>query len=241
MKDLLHSCHEHSLRRGAIIQIFYHGLDEATQAILDAEGIFLYKTPNETYQLLENCVLLKLDWSKDMKAKPICKTVTFVERSNDSKLMENMEAYTNKIDSQFKDIKGEIKDMQDGCNSCRGSHPSSECDVKNMGGPKHEEANYGYRGYRGGGYQGNYYGRPFLYTADAIIRVKYKELNLRVGDDIITFLIDKAIRHSHSNDDTCLCIDDIDEVTEKELDALLDDSKPYSTTSKKFNDIISRP
>nr|GEY36234.1 reverse transcriptase domain-containing protein [Tanacetum cinerariifolium] len=157
MKDLLHSCHEHSLRRGAIIQIFYHGLDEATQAILDAEGIFLYKTPNETYQLLENHVLLKLDWSKDMKAKPNCKTVTFVERSNDSKLMENMEAYTNKIDSQFKDIKGEMKDMQDGCNSCRGSHPSSECNVKNMGGPKHEEANYGYRGYRGGGYQGNYY------------------------------------------------------------------------------------
>ncbi|GKE60674.1 reverse transcriptase domain-containing protein [Tanacetum coccineum] len=36
-------------------------------------------------------------------------------------------------------------------------------------------------------------GRPFLHTADAIIRVKNKELNLGVGDDRITFLIDKAM------------------------------------------------
>ncbi|GKB80610.1 reverse transcriptase domain-containing protein [Tanacetum coccineum] len=44
MKDLLRSCHRHGLGRGTIVQIFYHGLDEATQAILDAGGIFLYKT-----------------------------------------------------------------------------------------------------------------------------------------------------------------------------------------------------
>ncbi|GJX92738.1 hypothetical protein Tco_0347324 [Tanacetum coccineum] len=43
-KELLRSCHGHGLGRGTIIQIFYHGLDEATQAILDAGGIFLYKT-----------------------------------------------------------------------------------------------------------------------------------------------------------------------------------------------------
>nr|GEY15052.1 reverse transcriptase domain-containing protein [Tanacetum cinerariifolium] len=50
--------------------------------------------------------------------------------------------------------------------------------------------------------------RPFLHTADAIIQVKSKELNLGVKDDRITFLIDKAMQHSHSNDDTCFCIDD---------------------------------
>ena len=71
MKDLLRSCHGHGLGKGPIIQIFYHGLDEATQAILDTGGIFLYKTPNEAHQLLEDRVLLKLDWSKDMKTKPL--------------------------------------------------------------------------------------------------------------------------------------------------------------------------
>nr|GEU49943.1 reverse transcriptase domain-containing protein [Tanacetum cinerariifolium] len=152
--------------RGTIIQIFYHGLDEATQAILDVGGIFLYKTPNKAHQLLEDRVLLKLDWSKDMKAKPIRKTVTFTESSKDSKFMENIEALTTKIDSQFKEIKGETKEMRDGCNSFGGPHPSSECDDKPMGGPKDEKANYAYGGYRGGGYRGNYYGRSSVNWQD---------------------------------------------------------------------------
>ncbi|GKE54380.1 reverse transcriptase domain-containing protein [Tanacetum coccineum] len=50
-------------------------------------------------------------------------------------------------------------------------------------------------------------GRPFLHTADAIIR------------------------HPHVNDDTCFRMDVIDEITEDELDALLDDSKPFLNTS----------
>ncbi|GJR04679.1 hypothetical protein Tco_0527663 [Tanacetum coccineum] len=76
-------------------------------------------------------------------------------------------------------------------------------------------------------------GRPFWHTVDAIIRVKNKELNLGVGDDRITFLIDKAMQHSHFNNDTCFLMDVIDKVTEEELDALLDDTRPLSNTSKK--------
>ncbi|GKE87052.1 reverse transcriptase domain-containing protein, partial [Tanacetum coccineum] len=74
-------------------------------------------------------------------------------------------------------------------------------------------------------------GRPFLHTVDAIIKVKSKELNLGVGDDRITFLIDKAMQHSHSNDDTCFRIDVIDEVMKQELDALLNDYEPFMSTS----------
>nr|GEU84116.1 reverse transcriptase domain-containing protein [Tanacetum cinerariifolium] len=65
-----------------------------------------------------------------------------------------MEALRTKIDSQFKDIKGEMKELRDGCNSYRGPHPSSKYDDNLIGGPKEEEANYAYEGY-----QGNYYGR----------------------------------------------------------------------------------
>ncbi|GJS69216.1 reverse transcriptase domain-containing protein [Tanacetum coccineum] len=79
-------------------------------------------------------------------------------------------------------------------------------------------------------------GRPFLHTTDAIIRVKIKELNLGVGDDRITFLINKAMQHSHLNDDTCFRTDVIDEVTEEELDALLNDSEPFLNTSEKINE-----
>nr|GEW19970.1 reverse transcriptase domain-containing protein [Tanacetum cinerariifolium] len=92
-------------------------------------------------------------------------------------------------------------------------------------------------------------GRPFLYTANAIKRVKNKELNLGIREDRETFHIDKAMQHSHVNDDTCFHMDVIDEITEDKLDDLLDDSKPFLNTSEKisetpldkeFNDIMSR-
>ncbi|GJZ30371.1 reverse transcriptase domain-containing protein [Tanacetum coccineum] len=63
MKEMLRNCHGHNLSKGNIIKIFYHGLSEITQEVLNATagGIFLYKTPNQAYQLLEDKVLLKLD------------------------------------------------------------------------------------------------------------------------------------------------------------------------------------
>ncbi|GKA94216.1 hypothetical protein Tco_0816202 [Tanacetum coccineum] len=128
MKDLLCSCHGLGLANGSIIQIFYHGLDNATQAILDARGIFLYKTPNEAYKLLEDRVLLKLEGSKDAKNRPQKKTVSFTKGSENSKLMEKMEALTTKIDSQLNKLKGEIKEIQKGCTRCEGPHPPLECD-----------------------------------------------------------------------------------------------------------------
>ncbi|GJS29327.1 hypothetical protein Tco_0489947 [Tanacetum coccineum] len=66
-------------------------------------------------------------------------------------------------------------------------------------------------------------GRPFLHTADAVICVKQKQLNLGVGTKQMTFSIDSAMKHSYSNDDTCFSIDVIYEILEKDFDALLDE------------------
>ncbi|GJS30799.1 reverse transcriptase domain-containing protein [Tanacetum coccineum] len=66
-------------------------------------------------------------------------------------------------------------------------------------------------------------GRPFLHTADAVIRVKQKQLNLGVGTERMTFHMDSAMKHSYSNDDTCFSIDVIDEILEEDFDALLDE------------------
>ncbi|GKD35743.1 hypothetical protein Tco_1251252 [Tanacetum coccineum] len=55
---------------------------EITQEVLNATtgGIFLYKTPNQAYQLLEDKVLLKLDWAKNQKTKStLKKTVAFTD------------------------------------------------------------------------------------------------------------------------------------------------------------------
>ncbi|GJW60107.1 hypothetical protein Tco_0109442 [Tanacetum coccineum] len=56
LKNMLQKCHGHDLTKGGIIQIFNYGLDEPTQGILDvtAGGIFLYKTPNQAFQFLDD-------------------------------------------------------------------------------------------------------------------------------------------------------------------------------------------
>nr|XP_043629917.1 uncharacterized protein LOC122601219 [Erigeron canadensis] len=67
-------------------------------------------------------------------------------------------------------------------------------------------------------------GRPFLMTADAIIRVKAKEISLGVGDDRVAFNVDRALKHPYSCDESCFRIDVIEEedALEKELMDILD-------------------
>ncbi|GJV50862.1 reverse transcriptase domain-containing protein [Tanacetum coccineum] len=63
LKEMLRIYYGHGLTKGTIVHIFYHGLDGPTQGILDARGIFLYNTPNKAFQILEDEVILKLDFS----------------------------------------------------------------------------------------------------------------------------------------------------------------------------------
>ncbi|GJY96409.1 reverse transcriptase domain-containing protein [Tanacetum coccineum] len=92
------------------------GLNELTQEVLNAAvgGIFLYKTLNQAYQLLEDKVLLKLDWAKNQKTKPSPKkTVAFAaegnNNSNTDKIMARMDVMTMKMDAQYKDFQSRLK------------------------------------------------------------------------------------------------------------------------------------
>ncbi|GKC45271.1 reverse transcriptase domain-containing protein [Tanacetum coccineum] len=95
LKNMLQKFHGHGLTKGAIIQILYHGLDKPTQGILDrtAGGIFLYKSTNQAFQLLEDKVLFKLDWSTKSKNEHHQRSVAFTNGSNidvdNSGLLEN--------------------------------------------------------------------------------------------------------------------------------------------------------
>nr|XP_043639333.1 uncharacterized protein LOC122610406 [Erigeron canadensis] len=60
-------------------------------------------------------------------------------------------------------------------------------------------------------------GRPFLMTADAIIRVKAKEISLGVGDDRVVFNVDKALKHPYSYGMIRRCV--ADDETRQILDA----------------------
>ncbi|GKC68469.1 reverse transcriptase domain-containing protein [Tanacetum coccineum] len=144
MKELLRNCHGHGITKGNIIKIFYHGLIEITQEALNAvaRGIFLYKTPNQAYLLLEDKVLLKLDWAKNQKPKALVrKTVAFADEgssnSDTDKIMARMDIMTMKMDAQYKEMKSRTE-----CNHCRGNHPTADCNNDYTPMSREEEAKF---------------------------------------------------------------------------------------------------
>ncbi|GJX44667.1 reverse transcriptase domain-containing protein [Tanacetum coccineum] len=126
LKNMLRKCHGHGLTKGAIIQIFYHGLDEPTQGILDitAGGIFLYKSPNQAFQFLEDKVLFKLDWSIKSKNEHHQKSVSFADGSDsntdNSRFMEKLKA----MDSQIISLNEELQDIRNKYNELREGNAS---------------------------------------------------------------------------------------------------------------------
>ncbi|GKD31170.1 hypothetical protein Tco_1241948 [Tanacetum coccineum] len=102
--------------KGNIINIFYHGFNKITQEVINAAagGIFLYKTPNQAYQLLKDKILLKLDWAKNQKTKSsLKKTVSFADEGNSNsdtnKIMARMDAMTIKMDARYKELQSRAK------------------------------------------------------------------------------------------------------------------------------------
>ncbi|GJW40532.1 hypothetical protein Tco_0066377 [Tanacetum coccineum] len=118
---MLRKCHGHGLTKGVIIQIFYHCLDEPTQAILDvtAGGIFLYKSPNQAFQLLEDKVLFEHDWAIKSKNEHHQKSVSFADGSDsntdNSRFVEKLKAMDSKVIS----LNEELQDMREKYNVLR--------------------------------------------------------------------------------------------------------------------------
>ncbi|GJX60190.1 reverse transcriptase domain-containing protein [Tanacetum coccineum] len=83
-------------------------------------------------------------------------------------------------------------------------------------------------------------GRPFLYTADAVIQVKQKQLNLGVGTEQMIFNIDSAIKYSYSNDDTYFTMT-TDEIYDSESDKELKFEKITINTDYKIKISLEEP
>ncbi|GKB63725.1 reverse transcriptase domain-containing protein [Tanacetum coccineum] len=98
--------------------------DEPTQGILDgtAGGIFLYKSPNQAFQFLDEKVIFKLDWSTKSKNEHHQKSVAFADGSNsnndNSRLMKKLKA----MDSQITSLKENLQDMRDKYYDLRDGH-----------------------------------------------------------------------------------------------------------------------
>ncbi|GJT21890.1 reverse transcriptase domain-containing protein [Tanacetum coccineum] len=135
LKNMLRKCHGNGLTKGAIIQIFYHGLDKPTQGILDETA------RGTSSKILEDKVLFKLDWSLESKIEHHQRSVVFADGSNNdnSRLMEKLEALTIKMDSQFQSLKEEMHEMRKNYNNRGGDHASNNDDTPMC---ERREANY---------------------------------------------------------------------------------------------------
>ncbi|GKA91612.1 hypothetical protein Tco_0813537 [Tanacetum coccineum] len=111
-----------------------------------ARGIFLYKTPNQAFQYLEDKVLFKLDWSTKSKNEHHQESVAFTDGSNtnndNSCLMEKLEALTIKIDSQFQSLKEVMHEMRKNYNNHGDNHTSKNHMNDDMPMCERHEANY---------------------------------------------------------------------------------------------------
>ncbi|GJW29339.1 hypothetical protein Tco_0046214 [Tanacetum coccineum] len=127
---MLQKCHGYGLTKGVIIQIFYHSLDEPTQGILDVTtgGIFLYKSPNQAFQILEDKILFKLDWSTKSQNEHHQKSVPFADGSDSNddnyRLMEKLESLTIKMGSHFQSLKEEMHEMRKNYKNREDNHAS---------------------------------------------------------------------------------------------------------------------
>ncbi|GKD55587.1 hypothetical protein Tco_1288974 [Tanacetum coccineum] len=101
-------------------------IHEPTQGILDITvgGIFLYKTPNQAFQFLDDKVLLEHDWLIKSKNEHQRKSVSFADGSdsntNNSRFMEKLKA----IDSQIISLNKELQDIRNKYNELREGNAS---------------------------------------------------------------------------------------------------------------------
>ncbi|GJY16803.1 hypothetical protein Tco_0387225 [Tanacetum coccineum] len=105
--------------------------NEPTQGILDitAGGIFLYKTPNQAFQFLDDKVLFKHDWPIKSKNEHHRKSISFADgcdsKTDNSRYMENLKA----MDSQIISLNEELQDIRNKYNELREENASKNDDT----------------------------------------------------------------------------------------------------------------
>ncbi|GJW12398.1 reverse transcriptase domain-containing protein [Tanacetum coccineum] len=116
LKSLLRTCYEHGLTKEAIVQIFYHGLDDLTQEILDARGIFLYNTPNEAFKTLEEKEIMKEWMAQKIEANERIKNQVVELDNRINQGLTNRQAIIKNFERQFEYLEksnGDVKAIEE--------------------------------------------------------------------------------------------------------------------------------
>ncbi|KAJ9542879.1 hypothetical protein OSB04_029385 [Centaurea solstitialis] len=144
-KNLMNSCPSHGLTKSEKVQTFYSGLNYPSRCTLDssAGGVFMYKTPTQGYNLLEDMLIHNIDWKLDKRlhVPRFSRKVSDFDPTDEISVMKNKQVrFEKKIDELTKSIHA----LQIGCEECNGSHLTKDCPNKPMMTP--EEVNFLNRG-----------------------------------------------------------------------------------------------
>ncbi|GKB49279.1 hypothetical protein Tco_0900032 [Tanacetum coccineum] len=114
---------------------------EPTQRILDitAGGIFLYKSPNQAFQFLEDKVLFEHYWPIKSKNEHHRKFVAFADGSDSNTDNSQFMAKLKAMDSQIISLNEELQDMREKYNEIRKGNASKNDDTLMC---EHHEANF---------------------------------------------------------------------------------------------------
>ncbi|GJX44218.1 reverse transcriptase domain-containing protein [Tanacetum coccineum] len=235
MKEMLRNCHGHNLSKGNIIKIFYHGLSEITQEVLNAAAGGNSNSNTDRIMARMDAMTLKMDaqykelQTQAKKIKPdLDEDDIPMSREEEAKFMQTFPDLGASINLMPYSLyaKLSLKNCKPTKNEANRSFQYPVGIAENIlvkVGKFTFPADFVILEMEEDSKVSLILGRPFLYTADAVIQVKQKQLNLRVGTERMIFNIDSAMKHSYSNDDTCFSIDVIDEILEEDFDALLDE------------------
>nr|XP_043625595.1 uncharacterized protein LOC122597019 [Erigeron canadensis] len=163
LKKMLKKCHGHGIERDEIIEIFYDGLSEQSQKELDLAGggIFLYKTTNTAYKMMDDMVRVSLTRNTISKDRRSRRTVARAESSGSNldviaeirALSKQVDEKLSHVETHFGRMEKDIKVVASGCDHCGGLHYSEDCESI-----VREDANYAQNQYQGpfrqeGGFQ----------------------------------------------------------------------------------------
>ncbi|GJY37627.1 reverse transcriptase domain-containing protein [Tanacetum coccineum] len=255
IKEILRNCHGHNLSKGNIIKIFYHGLNEITQEVLNVAASGSSNFDTDKIMARMDAMTMKMDAQyKDFQSRSKQSNLDdddiTMSREEEAKFMQTFRPKFDRLaDKQSGRPSGSLPSLNLTQKSGKSyDPPDNPNDQQNDSetpinfDSDAERPNYG-KFLKELVQVGKFtfladfvilemeedskvpliLRRPFLHTADAVIRVKQKQLNLGVGTERMIFHIDFAMKHSYSNNDTRFSIDVIDEFFEEDFDALLDE------------------
>ncbi|GKC64083.1 hypothetical protein Tco_1096681, partial [Tanacetum coccineum] len=117
-----------------VILMYFYGWEKGALRLYNIspplnEGIFLYKSPNQDFQFLEDKVLFNHDWPIKSKNEHHQKSVAFANGSNSNndkfRLMEKLASLTIKMDYQIISLNEELQDMREKYNELRNGNAST--------------------------------------------------------------------------------------------------------------------